>query len=57
MVVMPNSEEGPEHKINQKLLSRFSFGENRLGSTEEQNAIFHLMDYAFGFKRIDPFRN
>ncbi len=27
-----------------------------IGGTVEQNVIFHLMDYAFGFKPIDPFR-
>ena len=27
-----------------------------LGGTVEQHVIFHLMDYAFGFKRIDPFK-
>jgi len=27
-----------------------------LDGTVEQNVIFHLMDYAFGFKKIDPFK-
>ena len=27
-----------------------------LGGTVEQHVIFHLMDYAFGFERIDPFK-
>lgn len=28
-----------------------------IGGTVEQHVIFHLMDYAFGFRRIDPFTN
>ena len=27
-----------------------------LDGTVEQNVIFHLMDYAFGFERVDPFK-